>query len=367
MHSFRPLPLLRIDIPQTTSSEIESDSFQPKLSQLKADSVPSFYIYEMSYLDAEGRAKTLRGIVGKTVVGAEDTTSPPYENTKHLLGHELTLFDQEDFSHDSMTSHGPIWLLAESGDIEELTNSEGPLVSQYRSTNGVHHRMWQILGQGYHDLISSSMEALPLIVADGHHRIRSALSRVENGQPGTTAELITFVTCLSDPSLEVRPIHRAFRLSHEEHLTPSALTDHLTLKEIPAYDQKSSIRLPQLLTPEKRYEITAFSDERGVTWDLSDSKTSDVVADSELVNVLATERVEEVFYRSSADSVIELVESGQAQLAIICRSVSLNRIRSAASSAVPLPPKSTLFFPKPLQAMMWSDASKLHGTITMSE
>ena len=53
-----------------------------------------------------------------------------------------------------------------------------------------------------------------------------------------------------------------------------------------------------------------------------------------------------VTYAKSADEAIAVVENGQADAAFLLRPTPIEQVREVAQAGVPMPPKSTFFFPK---------------------
>jgi uncharacterized protein (DUF1015 family) len=370
MHSFKPLALVRIDPLDVELSQLEDPYFIPLPSQLTIDMEPGLYIYEMHFNDVNATPVRLRGVVGKLSLGdhghldSNELIDPELADDprhEHLLAHEMTLSSFKESSHDQHDAWGPVWLLSDDPVFSSLEAFQGQLVARVTDSRGVHHRMYQIIESGFIQLISDAVSDARLVVADGHHRIRNAIEGLSshreddrNGAP----EFITYISALHDASLLIHPIHRALHLGRSPLDVLGVLEERLVLRGLDeTAELTDDLEFPILFTARGVHAVVGMRQDDGTILSSTDPSFRAHVADAELLSALLKDQPSEIFYRFVGEEIRDLVNSGRADVGLVCRSVTTERILHAATSHDLLPPKSTLFNPKPLAALMLQEAS----------
>jgi uncharacterized protein (DUF1015 family) len=75
-------------------------------------------------------------------------------------------------------------------------------------------RLWVVPHGGWTDAVTAALAALPLLIADGHHRYETSLAYAdEAGGPADAASRFTLalLTDIDDTGLEVLPTHRVMK------------------------------------------------------------------------------------------------------------------------------------------------------------
>lgn len=369
MHSFKPVSLVRIDPLEVELSQLEDPYYIPKPFQLTIDGEPGIYIYEMSFQTDQGVPVRYRGVVGKLGVGDHDTSGdvvdPEYLRDheapgKHLLAHEMTFGVGTRTRHDPRDAWGPVWLLCDVEEFEGLLELEGTLVTRVTDSRGTHHRMFQLHQHAQIAAIADLISRAQLTVADGHHRIRNAIeglgSRTRDSSPNRS-EFITFVSPAAHTAELIHPIHRAYSVELDQDTIFKEVSASYDLEGISPQEVLEDRDHPVLVTPAGCFRLTTYHPSDETPIDVRDPRFTQNVADAEILGELWKTELPTVHYRFSVSEILELVRTREANLGLICRSVSTERIRAAAAHSNLLPPKSTLFHPKPLAALMLQEAS----------
>jgi uncharacterized protein (DUF1015 family) len=178
------------------------------------DGAPRYYAYRMDYTIA-GEARSTSGAIGAV------TLEPLGEGA--IFGHEKTMptprGDRRDLMLAARANLEPIWLVGGAGLIGPVVAeaSAGPARVDVTDPDGVRHRLWPLSEAGGERLAAGL--AGPLVIADGHHRYGASLElrdrlREHEGSGPWDATL----ALVSDPTLDppaLLPIHRLTNLAVE--------------------------------------------------------------------------------------------------------------------------------------------------------
>jgi uncharacterized protein (DUF1015 family) len=252
---------------------------------------------------------------------------------------------------------------------------------------GVQHRLTKVTDPSTINLLLSTMEDKKLIIADGHHRYETALEyskeftatarQVIERNPGTlphppfpeAAAMMTFVN-MDAEGLLILPTHRvAFGL---ESFT---MVDFL--KKAEKFFHSSKIpgsETENILSKLKSAHKTTFiAAAREGNW-LLEAKSDAIAAElsqlperqhqldvvqlhaivlEKLLNITpeAIREQKNIRYLRDANEALEQVRTGDAQIAFLLNSVSMNQLREVAFAGEVMPPKSTDFYPKLLSGL----------------
>lgn len=355
---------IRVEMPEA-DYKAGLDPYQHAAEQLEAwqekgtlirDATPTFTIYRMT---------TPEGAVTNGVIGALGIEE---ESAAEILPHEETLpkpaSDRLDLLRATRANLSPIWGLSLSAGLTELfapAQMAPPDVATV-DDDGVLHEAWVVDDATLLASITASVASSPLVVADGHHRLQTALAyraeligeggappSGESVDPGSD-EIMALVVELSDQQLHVGPIHRLLAGLPEGFDVPGSLEPVFDRTRVGEADERSASALAHagalgLLTREG-------------TWLLTPKDTTDALEDHELDSALvrtalATLPDHDVRFTGSWHEAYEAVQHGTVDAAVLLRAVTVEQITAWAEARRRMPPKSTYFAPKPRTGIVY--------------
>ncbi len=358
LHRFRPLASYRYDTALVSTEKLTSPPMTPLVGELIRDEDLGFYLYQMSFQDLRGNSRKLEGIFGILELGLSEQhvmSSNPYNQDQcirnHLLAHEQTIssgtgVNSDDFNSTiSRPGTGPVWGISVQNLIRADTIQRGKNLTSVKDASGVTHEVWQITEREQLRCIESAVEKSQLIIADGHHRIDRAFKKLALAKPGTTVKLLSFITDIDPFQAEIRPIHRCFktRLSNDETLRRLKHNFQvIPYDDISASHYQDADTLLVLLR-DRAFQVKPANGETPII---------DAVLSQSIAKVLEARSTQ---YITDIDKLKTRVNSDPTKIALVNRPPTLNQIRLAALSKTPFPPKSTMFYPKPLPGLVFGD------------
>ncbi len=314
---------------------------------LHRDREPALYGYRMTFTDEVGSPRSTVGVIG--ALGLE----PPGEG---ILPHEETTpkarSDRLALLRATRANLSPIWALSPAAGLTELLGSSAHPRPAERVTgdDGVCHELWPITDRHAMDDIAHTVGSEPVLIADGHHRYETALAfqaeerATSGGRPGDHDSVMALVVELADDQLAVGAIHRLLDGLPERFDLPGALARWFDLEPTGPVDAGIGSRMAAagalaVLTPggawlaRPRPETVAAA-----THDLDSSRLDVALAG------LPPHRLD---FQHGAESCAAAVGAGRAQAAVLLRPAGVDQIAAVARGGVRMPPKTTLFWPKP--------------------
>ena len=184
---------------------------------LATDPEPAVYLYEQGFPAPRGASGTLT----RTAIVAALEASPFADG--EVLPHEEThpgpREDRLALMRACRAQLSPIFLVARdpAGDLEralasarEAAARRGPVL-RARTGDGILHVLWRVPSGGEAGLLEAA-GALPLLVADGHHRYETSLAlAADPGAPRGASSVLACVVGERDPGLVILPTHRVLR------------------------------------------------------------------------------------------------------------------------------------------------------------
>ena len=183
---------------------------------LEQDDEESFYIYGQNF-KIEERDLFRFGFIG--LIELEEFAKERDSSGKFsgVLQHEETLpkdiEDRLNLSRNTMAQFGQIFVIYpdHEGNVDAILekNMNADPVMDLVDDQSIRHRLWKISGGDDVSSITDLMEDKFAIIADGHHRYKTALAlRKENPDLDSTRyRMLTFVN-MSNPGLVILPTHR---------------------------------------------------------------------------------------------------------------------------------------------------------------
>ncbi len=330
---------------------------------LHQDDGPCFYLMRHAY-DFGGRRRQHIGLFADVLVEDYDAGAVlPHEFTR-----EPAVLDRVALLDACQAQFSPIMSLYRDaqGDLRRIF--DGVLENTPDATGttpaGGNAELWSIADAETQAAITDTFAGRPVFLADGHHRYEAALrySRSQSGSGGDAASNYVMMTLVEfdDPGLMLLPYHRvAGGMSDEQLADVRALMGGL-------FDSRP---MNQEVTPadavaevarvgESRHCFAVFwADEAptlhtlraGVDWEswgqLAVSEAW-VLQERVLAPALGDALGECIDYSPDHDGIVQQVNLGEQQMAILLKPFPLEPFRQIVSAGNRLPPKSTFFYPK---------------------
>jgi uncharacterized protein (DUF1015 family) len=239
---------------------------------------------------------------------------------------------------------------------------------------GTSHRLWRVCEDDPAAVAIDVVGSRPLTIIDGHHRYETALAyrderRAADGDPG---ELLAYdfapvyLANRHDPGLVLFPTHRVVTgLSPElwERL-PALLGERWELEEMPDVEAlERRIVAPArgghsfgLVRGDGRPPLHArLRGEAGTALDVVAVGTL-VLRDLLGLDAEAVATTDRIAYRQRADTAAALVDAAppRTAVALLVPAPSVSDVEAVADAGQTMPPKSTFFFPKILDGMVFN-------------
>ena len=298
---------------------------------LRRDPEPRLYLYRQGYHDSDGRPRQTSGVIA--AVGLE-------EPGHGILPHEETmpkpLGDRLDLLRACRVNVSPIYVLSTATGFSELLEPEGPPRAAVTDSDGVHHRLYDIMLGGRIAALCEAVGSAPLVIADGHHRYQTALAyqREEGGEMPGADSIMAFVVELSTEQLTVRAIHR---------LLPRVV-------DLPNGDIVKG-HLDAAAT-ERGTVVVATAPRQGIAIDPPPPGTSASAHLHDSVLTALGVDPAELSYEADPARVVTALETG-ATTAFYLPPVSVEAIAEVARMGGRFPQKTTYFAPKPLTGLVY--------------
>ena len=271
----------------------------------------------------------------------------PYEE-RSVLPHERThrgpKEDRLALLRATNVSLEPLWFLydgKQAGLAETLERvaARAPAFT-FTGPEGTEHRLWVISDPAIHSAVHSGLDAIPVLIADGHHRYETALAHAEEMGGEADAEsrfTLALLTDLDDPGLEVLPTHRVLKAG----VAVTGGEDKGTLEET-------------LDALRGRVAAGTYRDHRFQVLPLEGELALVELHGQVIDNILGRRSPEEflLYTRDPAEAVL-WVDSGVGSAAFFLEAPDLRVVLKLAQDGKTLPQKSTYFHPKPPSGMVF--------------
>ncbi len=311
---------------------------------LVADDTPSFTIYRMEFIDAQGRARRTSGVIG--------TLEVVDEGAGGVLPHERTTpkakTDRLDLTRATLTNLSPVWGLSLAAGLTELLAEPGEPMGSVE-VDGVRHVFERVTDATRIAAIGRAVGAHDVVIADGHHRY--AISRTfrdeqrshDTGTAGRADTTMTYIGELIADQLSVAAIHRLY-----SDTTFDALRDHLS----ESFDIEPFGEITTEVTNEmdRRGSLVLVAPDGTGSWltprDAAFPGVRDL--DGARLEHALRDLAHDVSYQHGVDHVVDVVTHGRqgAVAGVLIRPVTVAEIRRTADEGLLMPPKSTFFTPK---------------------
>lgn len=224
---------------------------------LVQDDEEAFYIYGQNF-EVENEMRFRFGFIGLIELEEFATKAPEGGDFAGVLQHEETLpkdiKDRLNLSRETMAQFGQIFVIYPDHEraVDKILekNMKKKPIADVKDRDGVRHRIWMIQDKKDKQLISEHMTDKYVIIADGHHRYKTALALSKENPDLKSAKyrMLTFVN-IQNPGLVVLPTHRLVQNLEDFDKTKllEGVKKHFDIKE---FDEKE----PMFDLMEKRFD-----------------------------------------------------------------------------------------------------------------
>ncbi len=330
---------------------------------LHQDDGPCFYLMRHAY-DFGGRRRQHVGLFADVLVEDYDAGAVlPHEFTR-----EPAVLDRVALLDACQAQFSPIMSLYRDSDGDLQRIFDGVLENAPDATGttpaGGNAELWRIADAETQAAITDTFAGRPVFLADGHHRYEAALrySRSQAGTAGDAASNYVMMTLVEfdDPGLLLLPYHRvAGGMDDEQMSDVRALMDGLfdSRPLDPDITPAGAVAEVARMGEDAHCFAVFWSDgpptlhtmRAGVGWQswgqLAVSEAW-VLQERVLAPALGDALGECIDYSPDHDGIVQRVNLGEQQMAILLKPFPLEPFRQIVSAGNRLPPKSTFFYPK---------------------
>jgi uncharacterized protein (DUF1015 family) len=351
---------------------------------LKQDEKESFYVYGQNF-KANNQDLFRFGFIGLIRLEEFATEAPSRETFSGVLQHEETLpkdiQDRLSLCKASMAQFGQIFVIYpdHEGQVDGVLEKAmmGNPAIDITDNNDVRHRLWIIDSPDDTSLITKYMEDKYVIIADGHHRYKTALALSKENPELESAKyrMLTFVN-ISNPGLVVLPTHRIVQNLEEfsKEALLESIGEHFEITSFGDKDEMFSLMNEKFLAGEhafglfmndgKFYSLTLkdpkvmetilpdkSSEHRGLDVAILHSLVLDVklgVDKEKLAQGTMKGGGFVVYVKGIGDAVDEAINSvkGEAQAVFFMNPTRIEEVEAVSRNIEVMPQKSTFFHPK---------------------
>ncbi len=257
--------------------------------------------------------------------------------------------------------------------FEAFVGDRVPLL-ETTDEEGTSHRLWRVCDEEPQRIASEVIGSRPLTVIDGHHRYETALAyrderRAADGDPPELRAYDfapVYLANRHDPGLMLFPTHRVVSGVSPElwERLPALLAERWELEEMPdvaALDRR-------IVSPSR--DVRSFGLVRGngvpplharlrgeapAALDVAAVETL-VLADVLGIDAESVATTDRIAYPRRADDAAALVAAAppRTAVALLVPAPSIAEVEAVADADQTMPPKSTFFFPKILDGMVFN-------------
>ena len=297
---------------------------------------PSMYVHEVDL----GGGRTRRELVAAVRL-------EPYERGV-VLPHERThrgpKEDRLALMRATHASLEPLWFLYDGKEtqlrsvLREAVTREPD--AEFADADRLPQRLWIAGKSEWTDSVTAALAALPVLIADGHHRYETTLAysqEVGGSEDAASRFTLALLTDIDDPGLEVLPTHRVLKAGVAVIGGEPAGSLEETLAAIEGKVAAGVYR-------EGRFQVHQFEGDVAVI------ELHRQVID----NILGKRNPEDfLMYTRDAAEAVRWVDEGVGVSAFFLGTPDLRQVLKIAQEGKTLPQKSTYFYPKPPSGMVF--------------
>ncbi len=337
------------------------------------DLQPAIWAHTQRYTGPDGVAQTRRGFFCRVRVEEYG----PGRVRPHERTHPGPKEDRLRLTRATRANMSPIFSLysdpaGAAWEALEPATAQAPWGEATDAEGTVHH-LWRVADEAAIAAVQAAASDSELLIADGHHRYETARAYAQEvGGEGDHRYVLMCLVALEDPGLTVFPTHRlvkgldatrraalAAALDRDfdvtevplEELAPTPGEGLLQLGYIDSYTQR-----PLRLTLKRQATADAALPGFSAAYRRLDTGVVEALLLKGALG-LSDEDISHLHdfrYARGAGEAIELVRSGEYDVAFLMRPTPVGQVRDVAGAGENMPPKSTFFFPKLLTGLLFN-------------
>ena len=168
---------------------------------------PAIYVLSQSF-ELNGTMVNRVGCICSLELSELGETVLPHEQTidKHLD-------DRYDLMKSTKANSGQIFMCYKDDDmiLEKIYKNIKSEPSIQAALDGVDYKIWPIINEAIIEKFVNGMRSKTLVIADGHHRYKTALKYEKNHDGLDSKEVMVTLVNSKNPGMQIMPTHRIIR------------------------------------------------------------------------------------------------------------------------------------------------------------
>jgi uncharacterized protein (DUF1015 family) len=310
---------------------------------------PAYYLYEMTF----DSIHTLTGLFSLVELSEY--------SEKRILPHEQTLsgpkVDRYALMKTTKCQFSPLYMLYPDPErivagVIQTAKTREPILA-ITGDDGIVHTLRVIDDAQEIETITNALSSVSLYIADGHHRYETSLQLYKDSGGTVPNTVLTMLTDLEDPAIEVLPTHRLLP-SLEEGVSLEGVLKQLETEFVLESAAPLGPNTFRLLTSQGEWNVRLKDKSyQGLEVSLLHERILDPIFHLDPEKVRAGGLV----YSRSETEARESVATGKSTVVFLLRPTPVSHIRKVADAGGFMPQKSTYFYPKPLSGLVIHDFS----------
>lgn len=375
-----PFNVAAVDLPKGEPDPYQAAGEQFEAWQMQGvvvrDPEPCLWAHTQTYTGPDGQERTRKGFFCRVrIEGYGPGRVRPHERT-----HPGPKEDRLRLMRATRTNLSPIFSLYSDPQnrawkaLEPAT--EAAPWGEVSDMDGTSHKLWRVNDP---EAIAAVQEATcdaELLIADGHHRYETSHAYAEElGGEGEHRYILMCLVALEDPGLTVFPTHRLVRgldRERQEALRETLRRDfdvaEVPIDRIAPEPGVGPLQLGYIDAHHKQPYRLTLKDQAIADAALPDFSEAYRSLDTGVLEALLLKgalglsdedisHFNGLFYARSTEEALEMVRSGEYDVAFLMRPTPVSQVRDVAASGENMPPKSTFFYPKLLTGLLFNPLS----------
>ena len=328
----------------------------------RRDDRPGIYPYHQTY-SVSGQTVTRMGFValGEVSDYARGVVLP------HERTHAGPKRDRMELLEATAADIGLLFMLAPdpAGELRRATSPSGEPIAEARDLKGELHRLWRIADEAAIDRVRAIMATRPVIIADGHHRYETAVAYAGR-HPDAGYKLMAFFA-LEAPGLTILPNHRLVHgvqgFDFDDFVQMAARWFDVSPLSDPETVQFDNRTIGIVTGPDAALLRLKPNAPRDIAWPEKTTPAWRDLAVSILhegllrpllgITEAKLDAKTHVDYTADRVEAIQLARAGKYQAAFLIAPTSPEEIQAVVRGGELLPQKSTHFYPKLLDGLVF--------------
>jgi uncharacterized protein (DUF1015 family) len=337
------------------------------------DAEPAIWAHTQRYTGPDGVAQTRRGFFCRVRIEEYG----PGRVRPHERTHPGPKEDRLRLTRATRANMSPIFSLysdpaGAAWEALEPATAQAPW-GEASDAEGTVHRLWRVADEAVIAAVQAAARDSELLIADGHHRYETARAYAEElGGDGEHRYVLMCLVALEDPGLTVFPTHRlvkgldaARRAALAEALRRDFDVTEVPLEQLAPAPGEGLLQLGYIDSQSKRPLRLTLKSQTVADAALPGFSEAYRRLDTGVLEALLLKgalglsdedisHLHDFRYARSAEEAIELVGSGEYDVAFLMRPTPVGQVRDVAAAGENMPPKSTFFFPKLLTGLLFN-------------